>query len=190
MFSGQIFDTVKINIVKYMTTPGVIFSILKAVLILAVALAVVKFGNFFISRIIKVVTGKERAIQKKIPMERVATLTWVFKSFFDIVVWTLAILTILPEFEINIVPLLASLGIVGLAISMGAKNLIQDYLAGIVILIEDQYRVGERIEAAGKTGEVRQISLRRTILFEPSEKKICYIPNSEIKTVVNLSRSI
>ena len=172
-----------------MTTPEVIFSILKAISILAIALVVVKFGNAFISRVIKIFVGKEGAIQRRLPMERVATLTGVFKSFFDILVWILAILMILPEFEINIVPLLASLGIVGLAISMGAKNLIQDYLAGIVILMEDQYRVGERIEAAGKAGEVKEINLRRTILYEPSEKKICYIPNSEIKTVVNLSRS-
>ena len=173
-----------------MTTPEVIFSILKAILILAAALVVVKFGNLFISKAIKTLVSKKAGIKSKIPGERITTLTEVFNSFFTLLVWATALLTILSEFKINIAPILASLGIVGLALSMGAKNLIQDYLSGIVILLEDQYRIGEKVELAGKAGEVKEINLRRTILFNSEDKKTCYIPNSEVKTVVNLSRDI
>ena len=173
-----------------MTAPEVIFSILKAILILATALVVVKFGNLFISKAIKTLVSKKAGTKSKIPGERITTLTEVFNSFFTLLVWTTALLTILSEFKINIAPILASLGIVGLALSMGAKNLIQDYLSGIVILLEDQYRIGEKVELAGKVGEVKDINLRRTILFNSEDKKTCYIPNGEVKTVVNLSRDI
>jgi small-conductance mechanosensitive channel len=191
MFSAhQNIDLAINNIIKYMTAPEVIFSILKAIFILAAALALVKFGNLFISKSVKVLVGKKTGTKSKIPRERITTLTEVFNSFFTLLVWTTALLTILSEFKVNIAPILASLGIVGLALSMGAKNLIQDYLSGIVILLEDQYRIGEKVELAGKTGEVKEINLRRTILFNPEDKKTCYIPNSEVKTVVNLSRDI
>ena len=191
MFSAhQNIDSAINNIIKYMTTPEVIFSILKAILILAAALVVVKFGNLFISKAIKALVSKKAGIKSKIPGERITTLTEVFNSFFTLLVWATALLTILSEFKINIAPILASLGIVGLALSMGAKNLIQDYLSGIVILLEDQYRIGEKVELAGKVGEVKEINLRRTILFNSEDKKTCYIPNGEVKTVVNLSRDI
>ena len=191
MFSAhQNIDSAINNIIKYMTTPEVIFSILKAILILAAALVVVKFGNLFISKAIKTLVSKKAGIKSKIPGERITTLTEVFNSFFTLLVWATALLTILSEFKINIAPILASLGIVGLALSMGAKNLIQDYLSGIVILLEDQYRIGEKVELAGKVGEVKEINLRRTILFNSEDKKTCYIPNGEVKTVVNLSRDI
>ncbi len=191
MFSvHQNIDLAINNIIKYMTAPEVIFSILKAILILATALVVVKFGNLFISKAIKTLVSKKAGTKSKIPGERITTLTEVFNSFFTLLVWTTALLTILSEFKINIAPILASLGIVGLALSMGAKNLIQDYLSGIVILLEDQYRIGEKVELAGKVGEVKEINLRRTILFNSEDKKTCYIPNGEVKTVVNLSRDI
>jgi len=107
----------------------------------------------------------------------------------SITVWLIAILTILPEFGINIGPLLGGAGIVGLAIGMGSRSLIQDYLSGLFILFEDQYRVGEEIEIAGIKGRVKNLNLRRTVLENP-KGTIFYIPNGQIRKVSNFSRSI
>ena len=119
--------------------------------------------------------------------ERVATLIKVFYGTFNFIIWPAAILMILPEIGINITPLLAGLGVAGLAIGMGARDLIADYLAGLFILLEDQFRVGEEVETAGFKGKVISMSLRRTIL-EGEEGNIYFIPNGQINKVVNHSR--
>ena len=97
------------------------------------------------------------------------------------------ILTIFPEIGVNPTPLLAGAGLVGLAIGMGSRNLIQDYLAGLFILLEDQYRVGEEVEILGKKGKVIDLNLRRTIIRD-TEGIIHSIPNGQIKVVSNFSR--
>ena len=94
---------------------------------------------------------------------------------------------ILPELGINATPLLAGAGLVGLAIGMGAKNLIQDYLSGLFILLEDQYRAGEKVKIAGMEGEVKNFNLRRTVLQDETGNAY-YIPNSQVTVVLNLSR--
>ena len=161
-----------------------ITAIIVAVLVLA------KIGNVFIKRLVSTVLQKSFDLRKignkEIDKKRQATLSRVFCNFFQVLLWTVAVLTILPEFNINIGPLLTGVGVVGLAIGMGARNLIQDYLAGIFIIFEDQYRVGEVIEVLGKKGKVLDINLRRTVLENQGE--ICYIPNGQIKVVSNLSR--
>ncbi len=87
----------------------------------------------------------------------------------------------------NPTPLLAGAGLIGLAIGMGSKNLVQDYLAGLFILLEDQYRVGEEVDISGKKGEVVDLTLRRTVIKD-AEGIIHYIPNGQIKSSSNLSR--
>lgn len=96
-------------------------------------------------------------------------------------------MTILLEIGINIGPLLVGLGVVGLALGIGARSLIQDYLSGFFIIFEDQYRVGEEVEIAGIKGKVLDINLRRT-LVQNKEKVVYYISNGQLKTVSNFSR--
>ena len=76
---------------------------------------------------------------------------------------------------------------VGLAIGMGSRSLVQDYLAGLFILIEDQYRIGEEIDVSGKKGKVVGLNLRRTIIKD-SDGIIHYIPNGQVKIASNFSR--
>ncbi|PJA84423.1 MAG: small-conductance mechanosensitive channel [Candidatus Nealsonbacteria bacterium CG_4_9_14_3_um_filter_35_11] len=161
---------------------------LKILVILVAALVIAKIGKGFITKIVKTFIQKGIKKETKISKERMATLTGVFNSFFNWIVWIIAILTILPELGINIAPLLASIGVAGLALGIGARSLIQDYLSGICILLEDQYRIGEKIEIEGKIGEVKDLNLRRTLLLDPKEKKLYFIPNGIIKTVANFSR--
>ncbi len=144
-----------------------------------------KVGNVFIS---KTLDSKFPKKLKSKGEERKKTLKGVLNSILNVTVFVVGILTILPELGINITPLLAGAGIVGLAISMGASNLVKDYIAGFFILIEDQYRVGEKVEVAGLKGEVKDFDLRRT-LIKNEEGTIHFIPNGQITKASNLSRA-
>jgi small conductance mechanosensitive channel len=100
----------------------------------------------------------------------------------------IAFLQILNVFDIPYQPLLASAGIVGVGIGLGAQSIFKDMLNGIFILVEDQYNVGETVTLAGLTGIVEDLSLRRTSLRDGGSGTLYIIPNSQIATVSNLSR--
>src|ERR1700733_4598420 len=99
----------------------------------------------------------------------------------------IAFLQILNIFDIPYQPILASAGIVGVGIGLGAQSIFKDMLNGIFILVEDQYNVGEVVLLAGLKGTVEDLSLRRTTVRD-SDGTLYIIPNSQIATVSNLSR--
>jgi small-conductance mechanosensitive channel len=99
----------------------------------------------------------------------------------------IAFLQILNLFDIPYQPLLASAGILGVGIGLGAQSLFKDMLNGIFILVEDQYNVGEVVTIASLKGTVEDLSLRRTTLRDV-DGTLYIIPNSQIATVSNLSR--
>ena len=99
----------------------------------------------------------------------------------------LALVTILPEFGINITAMLAGIGIIGIAIGFGAQSLIKDYLSGIFILLEDQYNVGDVVRVAGIAGLVEEVGLRRTVLRD-LDGLVHSIPNGEIKAASNFTK--
>lgn len=159
-------------------------NIIKIVGILFAAYLITRFGRIFIRRLIrKVVNGKDKASEKK----REDTLNSIFSSTFKFAIWIIAITTILPELGINIGPVLAGAGLIGLAVGMGARSLIQDYISGIFIVLEDQYRVGDSVIIAKIEGKVKEVTLRRTIL-QDSDGLIHSIPNGQVKTSANKSR--
>ena len=162
---------------------------IKIIVILFVAWLINRISKFLISKLINTLIekGEEIAGDNKIQEQRIRTLTKVFKSTLSIVIWIVALLTILPELGINTAPLLAGAGLIGLAIGMGARNVIQDYLSGLFILLEDQYRVGEKVNIAGIEGEVIDLNLRQTVLRD-SESTVHHIPNGQIKSASNFSR--
>lgn len=98
-----------------------------------------------------------------------------------------AVLTILPELGINIAPLLAGAGIVGLAIGFGAQNLVKDTLNGIFIMVENQYSQGDVVSIAGIAGLVEDVNLRRTVLRD-LDGTMHFIPNGEATTTSNLTK--
>ena len=99
----------------------------------------------------------------------------------------IAFLQVLTLFDIPYQPLLASAGILGVGVGLGAQSLFKDMLNGIFILIEDQYNVGEVVTLASLKGTVEDLSLRRTTLRD-ADGTLYIIPNSQIATVSNLSR--
>lgn len=118
---------------------------------------------------------------------RATTLGAVLRSLAGFVVWAIAGITILGELGINLGPLVASAGIAGLAIGFGAQSLVKDFLAGMFILVEDQYGVGDIIDAGEATGTVEAVSLRTTQLRDVNGT-MWHIPNGQIARVGNMSQ--
>lgn len=100
----------------------------------------------------------------------------------------IAIIHTLQIFSINVAPLLASAGVAGLAIGFGAQTIVHDVINGMLILVENQFNVGDVIKAAGFLGTVEQMSLRKTNLRDGGNGTVYVIPNSQITTVSNYSR--
>jgi small conductance mechanosensitive channel len=119
--------------------------------------------------------------------KRVDTLSLAVVHIGTVVIAVFAIITILPEFGVNIAAMLAALGIVGIAVGFGAQSLIKDLLAGIFILLEDQYRVGDVVNIAGIAGLVEEIGLRRTVLRD-LDGIVHSVPNGEIRVASNLTK--
>lgn len=118
---------------------------------------------------------------------RVSTFSGVAKSLFAIVAISVAMITILSVAGIEVVPLLAGAGIIGLGISLASQNLIKDVINGFLILLEDQYAVGDVIQVGKAVGLVEHLNLRVTQLRN-AEGRLITIPNSSIAIVENLSK--
>jgi small conductance mechanosensitive channel len=118
--------------------------------------------------------------------KRGKTISQLLRSVGRVVVVSIALLLTLNVF-INIGPILAGAGILGLAISFGAQSLVKDVLSGFFMLVENQFALGDVIEAAGKSGVVERITLR-VVMLRDLEGALHIIPNGEIKTVSNKTR--
>lgn len=123
---------------------------------------------------------------------RAETLGHVLRSVSAFSVWTIAALTVLGEVGINLGPLVAGAGIAGIALGFGAQSLVKDFLAGIFIIIEDQYGVGDIIDvgdASGTlvSGTVESVSLRSTRLRSVNGT-VWHVPNGTILRVGNMSQ--
>ncbi|MFJ9904262.1 mechanosensitive ion channel family protein [Streptomyces sp. NPDC101152] len=111
----------------------------------------------------------------------------VLRSVASFLILGTAALMVLGAFQINLAPLLASAGVAGVAIGFGARNLVTDFLSGVFMILEDQYGVGDVIDAGVASGEVIEVGLRVTKL-RGSEGEIWYVRNGEVKRIGNLSQ--
>src|SRR5262249_14036331 len=104
-----------------------------------------------------------------------------------VVVWTIAAFMILGELGLDLGPLLAGAGIAGVALGFGAQHMVRDFLAGIFLLIEDQFGGGDVIDAGPPSGTVEGVS-RRTTRLRDVEGNVWHIPNGNIERVANKSQ--
>jgi small-conductance mechanosensitive channel len=118
--------------------------------------------------------------------QRGHTLAQLVKSFGTVLISSLALLATLDVF-VDIGPLLAGAGILGLAFSFGAQSLVKDLIAGFFILMENQFVVGDIIEVAGKTGTVERMTLR-VVTLRDGDGTMHVVPNGQITTVSNRTR--
>jgi moderate conductance mechanosensitive channel len=148
---------------------------------------------FILARIIKAVTT--RLVQRAKSPSRVAqmreqqtrTMAGLLYSVATAVIFAGAILTALPEFGFNVTPVAAVAAVASLALGFGAQNLVKDLINGLFIVFEDQFVIGDLIQANGETGRVEHVTLRRTVLRNFSGALVT-IPNGLLGQVANLSR--
>jgi small-conductance mechanosensitive channel len=119
--------------------------------------------------------------------KRTNTLSGVLAGTLQIFVFFIAVFMILSELNIPIAPILTGAGVVGLAIGFGAQSLVKDLLAGLFIIIENQYRVGDVVRVADVSGVVEAINLRRTTLRD-LDGIVHVVPNGEIRVASNYTK--
>lgn len=147
---------------------------------------------FFARYSLSVAVGQaDRRIERQVDeLDRRSRLQTLLRVGYHVVVVVLGVIALtmaLQLFNINVVPVVASAGVVGLAVSLGAQTLIRDYIGGILILTEDQFRVGDTIEVSGVSGEVVRMTLRATYLRN-TEGKQYTVPNGDVRLIANLTR--
>src|SRR5204863_2921428 len=118
---------------------------------------------------------------------RAATLGGILTSVVTVSVGFVAILMLLRELTIDIVPIMTGAGIAGLAIGFGAQNLVRDVISGFFLIMEDQVRIGDLARINGVAGTVEQINLR-TIVLRDAEGAVQMFPNGGITALANLSK--
>ncbi len=119
--------------------------------------------------------------------QRAITLGAMLESLVSIVVWTTAVFLILGEVGVALGPLIASAGIAGIAIGFGAQSIVKDFLAGIFVIVEDQYGVGDIIDVSYTTGKVEEVGFRTTRIRDIAGV-LWTVPNGEIQRVGNYSQ--
>lgn len=120
--------------------------------------------------------------------ERARTIGTVFSSAFNAAVWIIALGMILGEFGFNLGPVIASAGVIGVALGLGAQTIVRDVLSGIFMLVEDQYGVGDEIHIQDVEGKVEKVGLRITQIRD-KKGVLWFIRNGEILLVGNKSKN-
>jgi len=145
--------------------------------------------------------GLLRPLRERIPMplreaatlgterrrQRAEALGSVLRSVASVTIFVVATMLVLGELGVNLAPLIASAGIVGVALGFGAQNLVKDFIAGVFMLLEDQYGVGDRIDVGEVSGTVEAVGLRTTTVRD-EVGVLWYLRNGEINRVGNKSQ--
>jgi small-conductance mechanosensitive channel len=133
------------------------------------------------------VTAEEGTFIPERRRQRAEAIASVLRSFVSAVIFTMAALLVMGELGFNLAPLLASAGIVGVALGFGAQSLVKDLIAGLFMLLEDQYGVGDTVDLGEATGVVESVGLRITTVRD-ARGVLWYIRNGEIVRVGNKSQ--
>lgn len=173
------------KIINAIVNKAFLRSVLEIFILIIVLFVTSYIGNIIIKKLTK-------RIKKQKPgdgefAKRVNTMQVVMKYIFQIVLFVVGGIIVLGEMGIKIGPILAAAGVVGVAVGFGAQSLVKDLISGTFILLQDQIRVGDWIEAAGKEGKVESVNLKMTRLRDISGN-LHFIPNGEITVVTNKTR--
>lgn len=131
--------------------------------------------------------GEALAVTNGRAQLRTKTITAVLSSFVSIVVWSIVALLVLDQLGLSLAPLLAGAGVVGIMLAFGAQTIVADFLAGLFMLTEDQFGVGDVVDLGEVTGTVEKVTLRVTTLRDVNGA-VWHVPNSEVRRVVNKSQ--
>jgi moderate conductance mechanosensitive channel len=157
----------------------------RVLVIALIAFILIRALKIFTTRLVQMAKSPTRHAHLR--EEQTRTISGLLYSFGWVAIIAIAILTALPEFGFNITPVEAAAGLASLAVGFGAQSLVKDLINGFFIVFEDQYVVGDLIQANNEIGRVEHLTLRRTVIRNPAGAMVT-IPNSLIGQVANMSR--
>ncbi len=170
------------NVIQWIQAHGV-----AVVSIILLAIIIRTLGRIFLARVIRRLVPRSHFHSSEAEKQREDTLIQIAKGTLNWLVWVVAVLMILSEAGINIGPLLAAAGVAGLAIGFGGQYLIRDVVAGMFIILENQYRVGDVVCLDDTCGSVEEISIRMATLRD-LDGTVHHIPHGTVSKVSNLSK--
>lgn len=158
--------------------------------IVIVAIVVTLLARLLVRRFQRKLEGSP-SVTQVLNLQRATTLTHALSATTIVVIWMLAVLLILDELTVNLAPLLASAGVAGVALGFGAQSVVRDTLSGFLILLENQYGVGDVVEmqttANPVSGRIEALTLRVTSL-RAFDGTLHIVPNGNIQVVSNKSK--
>jgi moderate conductance mechanosensitive channel len=185
LFTNEFWETVIANLQEWVINelPGaLIIIILLMVLFRVVSFSLKRLKRTLVARTQKSEKGDAAEVEK-----RINTLVGIIKGVIKIVLWITFLMIILKKFGIDIAPILASAGIIGVAIGFGSQELVRDFISGFFILLENQIRVGDVAVINGTGGLVEKIEMR-TITLRDFSGVVHIIQNGKINTMSNMTK--
>ena len=177
----------KVSAWIYSIEPWLLTHGLKILFIIIGSIIINKILKKFIEKTVRIMVQPEENSYDDSEKKREDTLISIFSASSVIAIFSIAGLMILQEIGMQIGPLLAGAGIIGLAFGFGGQYLIRDVITGLFIILENQYRIGDVIKFENIGGTVEKITLRMTTLRD-LDGVVHYIPHGEVKQVSNLSK--
>ncbi len=173
----QTLDAFVASLPAYLATPA------RVLLILLLAGLALRFTPRLISRLRRTLQERQDSAEDA---RRIHTLSRVIRYVVTVAVTVVTGIVILGEFGISVAPILGAAGVVGIALGFGAQSLVKDYFTGFFLLLENQIRIGDIVEAGGKAGVVEELTLRYLRLRD-YDGNVHYIPNGTVSVVTNKS---
>lgn len=173
----QTLDAIAAELPAYLATPA------RVLLILLLAFLALRIVPRLLAKLRATVESHQESAEDG---RRLQTLTRVVRYAFNVAVAVVTVLLILGEFGVSVAPMLGAAGVVGIALGFGAQSLVKDYFTGFFLLLENQIRVGDVVEAGGKSGCVEELTLRYLRLRDYAGH-VHYVPNGSITVVTNMS---
>jgi small-conductance mechanosensitive channel len=160
----------------------------KVVGIIVVAWIVHRLAHGVVERVIRKAIRPDAFRSREAERKREDTLIRVFHGAFVVILWVTAGMMVFAELGIDVAPMVAAAGVAGLALGFGGQYLIRDVIAGLFIILENQYRVGDVVCLDGTCGLVEDVSLRMTILRD-LDGTVHHIPHGAVAKTSNLSKT-
>ena len=182
-FEDQVIDTLDQNaMLRELTKNAIIAKLITAAIAILIGYILIRASGKVLDKFLK--KGKNPKIANAAKIETISKLLY---SIIKFAILFIVINIILDTIGINTSSLIATAGIGGIAIAFGSQTIIQDFIMGIFIVVDDRIRVGDWVIAAGCEGEVEQLNLRTTLIRD-FNGSLHIIPNSQIKNVQNFNR--
>jgi small conductance mechanosensitive channel len=161
--------------------------ILILTVIIFVAFKMIRFSFKKMTKVLSARAEKNQNVDTEESIKRINTLTGILHMIIKIILWAVYLMMILQKFGINIAPILASAGIIGLAVGFGAQELVRDFISGFFIILENQVRTGDIAILNGTAGQVEKVELR-TITLRDFSGVVHIFQNGKINNVSNMTK--